>query len=145
MDLTILFQTQERIMPTPSETLVRLEQKFWQALVDQDTETATELLSEPALMVGTHGAMKFDRDGFRKMARQGSMIVTGFELRDVDVVFPNTNTAILTYKVKQSVRPRSDTVVQIEEMNDTSTWVQNGERWQCVMHTETPVQSSSRH
>lgn len=132
-------------MPTPSETLVRLEQKFWQALVDQDTETATDLLGEPSLMVGTHGAMKFDRDGFRRMAGQGSMIVTGFELRDVDVVFPNSNTAIVTYRVKQSVRPRSDTAVQIQEMNDTSTWVQNGDRWLCVMHTETPHTSEMKH
>ena len=102
-------------MPTNSETLVELEQKFWQALVDQDTETATELLSEPSLMVSTHGAMKFDRAGFRKMARRGSMIVTGFELRDMDVVFPNGNTAIITYKVKQSVRPRNDAAVQVQD------------------------------
>lgn len=130
-------------MPTPSETLVELEQKFWQAIVDQDTETATELLCEPSLMVSTHGAMKFDRAGYRKMAREGSMIVTGFELRDVDVVFPNTKTAIVTYKVKQSVRPRNDTAVQVQEMNDTSTWIQSGDRWRCVMHTETPIPASA--
>jgi hypothetical protein len=128
-------------MPTNSETLVELEQKFWQAIVDQDTETATELLNEPSLMVSTHGAMKFDRAAFRKMARQGTMIVTGFELRDVDVVFPNNSTAIITYKVKQSVRPRNDATVQIQEMNDTSTWIQNGDSWRCVMHTETPLQT----
>jgi hypothetical protein len=133
-------------MPTPSETLVELEQKFWQAMVDQDTETATELLSEPSLMVSTHGAMKFDRAAFRKMATQGSMVITGFELRDLDVVFPNNNTAIVTYKVKQSVRPRNDASVQVQEMHDTSTWVQNGDRWRCVMHTETPIESpATRH
>lgn len=133
-------------MPTPTETLVELEQKFWQAMVDQDTETATELLNEPSLMVSTHGAMKFDRAGFRRMASQGSMVITGFELRDVDVVFPNNSTAIVTYKVKQSVRPRHDATVQVQEMHDTSTWVQNGDRWRCVMHTETPIEiPATRH
>ena len=36
-------------MPTPSKTLIELEKKFWQAIVDQDTDGALELLSEPAL------------------------------------------------------------------------------------------------
>jgi ketosteroid isomerase-like protein len=129
-------------MATSPQKLVELEQKFWQALVDQDAETATELLAEPSLMVSAHGAMKFDRAGFRKMAVQGSTVITGFELRDIDVVFPNSSTAIVTYKVKQSVRPRNDATVQVQEMHDTSMWVQSGDDWRCAMHTETPVQSS---
>ena len=27
-------------MPTPSKTLIDLETKFWQSMVDQDTDTA---------------------------------------------------------------------------------------------------------
>jgi len=34
------------------------------------------------------------------------MIVTSFELSDVEVVFPNDATAILTYRVKQEVAPQ---------------------------------------
>jgi hypothetical protein len=129
-------------MPTPTETLVQLERKFWQAILDQDAETATDLLSEPALMVSSHGAMKFDHDGYRNMAKNGTMVLTEFELRDMDVVFPNEATAILTYKVRQSLRTRSDSKVEVQEMNDTSTWIQDGDRWQCVMHTETPIQAA---
>ncbi len=60
------------------------------------------------------------------------------------ILFPNDATAILTYRVKQGVATRgkgdsSDSTVQ--EMNDTSTWVRTGARWQCVMHTETPAQA----
>lgn len=130
-------------MPTPKETLVDLEQKFWQAIVDQDTEAATDLLSEPALMVSSHGAMKFDHAGYRKMANNGSMVLTGFELREMDVVFPNDAIAILTYRVKQSIRTRNDSRVEVQEMNDTSTWIQAGDRWHCVMHTETPMQAAA--
>ena len=61
-------------MPNPSKTLIDLEKKFWQAIVDHDTDGALELLSEPALMVSTHGAMKFDHDGYRKMAPSSSAI-----------------------------------------------------------------------
>jgi len=132
-------------MPTLSENLVELEQKFWRALVDQDTETATELLCEPALMVSSHGAMKFDRATYRRMALQGPTVVTGFELLDMDVTFPSNGTAIVTYRVKQSIRPRTDATVQVQEMNDSSIWVQRGDRWQCAMHTETPVQTPTKH
>src|SRR5258707_13945040 len=126
-------------MHTSSKTLIELENKFWQSLVNQDTDTALDLLTEPALMESSHGAMKFDHAGYRKMAEQGSMIVTSFELSDMEVVFPNETTAILTYRVKQDVKPRGQSKVTVQEMNDTSTWVQTGKRWQCAMHTETPV------
>ncbi|NPC55678.1 nuclear transport factor 2 family protein [Caenimonas soli] len=128
-------------MPTPSKTLIDLETKFWQSMVDQDTDAALEMLSEPALMVSSHGAMKFDHAGYRKMAEQGSMVLKSFELSDMEVVFPNETTAILTYHVKQGVAPRGKGESTAQEMNDTSTWVQNGARWQCVMHTETPAEA----
>jgi hypothetical protein len=126
-------------MLTAEQKLVDLETRFWQSLVDQDTDTALGLLSEPALMVSSHGAMKFDHAGYRKMAEQGSMIVTSFELEDMQVVFPNPATAILTYRVKQGVKPRGKGEGTVEEMHDSSTWVRMGNDWKCVMHTETRV------
>jgi hypothetical protein len=130
-------------MPTPQKTLIDLEKKFWQSMVNQDTETALEMLSEPSLMVSSHGAMKSDHASSRKMAEQGNMVVTSFELSDVEVVFPNDATAIVTYHVKQGVAPRGDGKKSTQqEMNDSSTWVKNGKGWQCVMHTETPAEAA---
>jgi hypothetical protein len=126
-------------MNTANQTLIDLEHKFWQSIVDQDTETALELLTEPALMVSEHGAMKFDHAGYRRMAEQGTQVVTSFELSDVDVVCPNDDTAVLTYRVKQALAPRGKSQSQggsVQEMNDTSTWVRSGDAWKCVMHTE---------
>ena len=128
-------------MPTSSKTLIDLETKFWQSMVNQDTDTALEMLTEPALMVSSHGAMKFDHAGYRKMAEQGSMVLTSFELSDMEVVFPNDTTAVLTYHVRQAIAPRETGDSTAQEMNDTSTWIQDGTRWRCVMHTETPVES----
>lgn len=122
-------------------TLIDLEKKFWQSMVDQDPDTATELLKEPALMVSAHGAFKFNRNDYRKMANEGTMIVTSYDLDNVDVVFPNDTTAILTYRVKQDVRVRDSDQHIMQEMNDTSTWVRDGSEWLCVMHTETPVEA----
>ncbi len=126
-------------MSQSTKTLIDLEKRFWQAMVDQDAESAMKLLGEPALMVSAHGALKFDREGYRRMAERGPMIVKSFELSDMDVVFPDDTTAILTYRVKQAVTPRGRNEPVVQEMNDSSTWVKNGQGWQCVMHTETPV------
>ena len=37
------------------QTLFAMERKFWQSMVDQDTEAALSLLDEPSLMVSSHG------------------------------------------------------------------------------------------
>ena len=135
-------------MRTSNETLIDLENKFWQSMVDQDSDTAVSLLNEPALMVSSHGAMKFDHAGYRKMADQGSMVLTSYELSDVEVVFPNDATAILTYRVKQEMANRGESKGKVQEMADTSTWVRSGsDEWRCVMHTETPidVKAAQRH
>jgi hypothetical protein len=89
-----------------TRTLIDLETKFWQSMVDQDTDAALELLCEPAMMVSSHGSMKFDHAGYRKMAEQGPKVLTSFELSDVDVVFPNDATAIVSYRVRQRTAPR---------------------------------------
>ncbi len=128
-------------MRTSSKTLIDLETKFWQSMVDQDSDTAVSLLSEPALMVSSHGTMKFDHAGYRKMAEQGAMVLTSFEFSDIDVVFPNDTTAVVTYRVKQGVSSRGKAKSTTQEMADSSTWVQSeSEDWRCVMHTETLIE-----
>ena len=126
-------------MAPSRETLIELEMKFWQSIVDGDSEAAANMLSEPALMVSSHGAIQFDRDQYRKMAEHGPLVLSDFELSDMKVVFPNDITAILSYHVKQTVTPRGKDKGTTQEVNDTSTWVKNGDHWQCVAHTETPA------
>ncbi|KAF0813461.1 hypothetical protein IGB42_01812 [Andreprevotia sp. IGB-42] len=126
-------------MQTANRELIDLENRFWQSLVDEDTDTAISLLAEPALMVSSHGAMSFDHAGYRKMAEKSPMVVKSFALSDVNVVQPSADTAILTYRVKQAfgTRGKADDVTQ--EMTDSSVWTRDGGNWRCVMHTETPV------
>ena len=132
-------------MRTSSKTLIDLETRFWQSIVDQDADTATSMLSEPALMVSSHGAMKFDHAAYRKMAEQDSMVLKSFELKDVEVVFPNDTTAILTYEVEQNVADRGQSKGVTKQMADSSTWILTDDGWRCVMHTETPIDTATRH
>lgn len=135
-------------MSTARQTLIDLEKKFWQSMVDQDADTAIDMLNEPALMVSSHGAMKFDHAGYRSMAEKGPMVVTDFELSDMEVLMPSDSTAILTYRVRQTVAPReagADQHATTQDMLDSSTWVRDGQGWRCVMHTETPAVSAPSH
>lgn len=129
-------------MQESRKTLVDLETRFWQSMLDNDTDSALAMLSEPALMVSSHGAMKFDHAGYRAMAENGSMVLTSFEFSDMQVVFPDERTAILTYRVKQGMAPRGkESESKQQEMYDTSTWIRSADAWHCVMHTETPAQA----
>ncbi|RZL36482.1 MAG: nuclear transport factor 2 family protein [Rubrivivax sp.] len=131
-------------MPTADKTLVALEKKFWQSMVDEDTDTALSLLHEPALMVSSQGAMQFGHAEYREMAETGSMVIKSFELSDMNVIFPNDDTALLTYRVRQAMAGRgedeSEAVEQV--MADSSVWTRKDGEWRCVMHTETEVESA---
>jgi ketosteroid isomerase-like protein len=131
-------------MPSPSDTIIELEKKFWQSIVDGDAETACEMLTEPALMVSSHGAMQFDHAGYRRMAENGPMVLKSYELTDVKVVFPNETTAVCTYHAKQELAKRGDEQGSVQEVNDTSTWIKEGPSWRCVMHTETPASENRK-
>ena len=130
-------------MQAPGKTLIDLENRFWQSMVDEDTDAALAMLDEPALMVSSHGAMKFDHAAYREMAEKGSMVLKSYQLSDIDVVFPADDTAILTYRVKQAMSPRGESQSVTQEMADSSTWVRKSGQWQCVMHTETPLDKTS--
>ena len=65
-------------MQAAGKDLIALEKKFWQSMVDEDTDTALSMLDEPALMVSPHGAMQFDHAGYRRMAEQGTMVIKSF-------------------------------------------------------------------
>lgn len=133
-------------MKPQANTIIDLERKFWQSMVDNDADTAIGMLCDTSLMVSEHGAMQFGHDEYRRMAEQGKWVLKSYEFSDMNVVFPNDDTAVATYHVKQQVaqRDKSDGATT-QEMNDTSTWIRDGEGWKCVMHTETPAGSTAPH
>jgi hypothetical protein len=129
-------------MRTADNTLINLEKKFWQSLVDEDADAALSMLHEPALMVSAQGAMQFDHAQYRDMAENGNMVVKSFELSDMNVMFPNDDTAVLTYRVRQVLAERGEEESEAVEqtMADSSVWTRKDGEWRCVMHTETEVE-----
>lgn len=134
---------QKQVQDT-AQHLIELEKKFWQSMVKEDTAAALSLLDQQALMVSSHGSMKFDHAQYMQMAQQGTMVLKDFKLGDIDVLQPTEDMAVLTYRVKQSMAPRgSDEKGKMQEMVDSSTWVRKDDQWQCVAHTETPLDAAA--
>ena len=132
-------------MQPQAKTIIDLERKFWQSMVDNEPDIALGMLAEPSLMVSSHGAMSFDHQKYRQMAEQGKMVLRSYELSDMQVVFPNATTAIATYRVKQTVAQRGkETGRDVQEMNDTSTWIKADGAWKCAIHTETPAKGERK-
>lgn len=124
---------------TKEHEIIELESKFWQSMVDGEPRVATELLHEPAVLVSTRGAMTFDHVGYRKMAEDPNHRLVDFKLKDMKVLFAGDDVAVLTYQVQQKSEMMGEEMDGL--MSDSSTWVRQGGRWACVMHTETPMRA----
>jgi hypothetical protein len=120
--------------PQHRQEIEKLEQTFWQSMVDGKVGVATDMLAEPALMVSGHGLLKFDHAGYERMAAEDRNRLVDFKLSDMEVVFPRNDLAIATYRASQSMEVDGKPVQK--EAFDSSTWVRLHEGWKCVAHTE---------
>lgn len=126
-------------MSPDRDELIDLEKKFWQSMVDEQTDVALHMLAEPSFIVSPHGTMKFNHDTYRKMAEQGSVVIKRYDLGEMEATFIGDGAAVLCYEVRQVVAPRGKDQETEQHMKDTSTWVKVDGNWRCAMHTETPV------
>ncbi len=122
---------------TQRREIERLEHAFWQSMIDGEPGIATGMLTEPALMVSSHGVNKFDHAGYTKMANDDRFKLVDYRIADLDVIFPRDDVAVASYQVEQKMEMQGRSVE--ENVFDTSTWVKLDGDWRCVMHTESPV------
>ena len=115
----------------------RLESAFWQSLVDRDADAATAMLAPEALMVSSHGTMRFDPGQYAKMLSDPKHGLLEYSLSDMDVLFAGDDVAIATYRAHQ--KSEMDGRVLEQDVVDSSTWVRGDGSWKCVAHTESEV------
>ncbi|MGO1070393.1 nuclear transport factor 2 family protein [Lysobacter sp. CA199] len=115
----------------------RLEHSFWQSILDRESEVATGMLTEPALMVSAHGANKFDHAAYAKMANDERFKLIEYKISGMDILFPRDDVAIASYRVSQKTQMDGKSMEM--DVYDTSTWVKLDDQWRCVIHTESPA------
>ena len=120
-----------------SATIERLETEFWQSMVGKDADKAVTMIADECLITGPQGTMRSDPADYKRMTEQGEWELDQFEFSDVQVIFPQEDTAIIAYNVHQTGSMKG----QEMDLNcaDSSTWVRDGDEWKCALHTETII------
>ncbi len=122
-------------MTEQDNTIVDLEHKFWQSMVDKDAKAAKTMIADECLITGSMGAMKIDPDKYEEMTRDGKWTLEKYTFSDVDVIFPADDVAVIAYKVHQT-GTIGDKPMDMR-CADSTTWVREGSDWKCALHTET--------
>jgi uncharacterized protein (TIGR02246 family) len=124
-------------MPAAKDDLVRLETRFWQAMVDKDPDAALKLVNDPCIVTGAQGVARIGKDKFAQLMKGGEWTLHKFELSDVEVQQLTDDVAVIGYKVREELTVGGDKVVM--EAADASTWVKANGGWLCAMHTESLI------
>jgi ketosteroid isomerase-like protein len=124
-------------MQQARQQIEKLEHAFWKSLVDRDADAATGMLAPQALMVSSHGTLRFDPPQYAKMLADPKHGLLDFTLSDMEVLFPTDEVAIATYRAKQKMAMDGKNLDQ--DVIDSSTWVKVDGAWKCVAHTESEV------
>ena len=118
-----------------------LETRFWQSMKDKDVDTAKSLIAKEGLVTGPMGTMTMDPDKYAQMTRDGQWTLQNFKMDKVEVVQPNSDSAIIAYEVRQT----GDMKGQPMDLRcaDSSVWVKEGGDWKCALHTETILEDAN--
>jgi ketosteroid isomerase-like protein len=127
---------------TEKQTIIDLEKKFWDTMVAKDADTATDMMAKKSIVTGPQGVAEISRGDFGKMMDEGKWTLDSYKFSDVQVIFPNEQTAVIGYKVKQ--KGMMDGKPYDMEAADASTWTRSGDEWLCVMHSETTLENPSQ-
>lgn len=113
--------------------LIDNENFIWNALKNKKYDDFSKFFADS--YQGRYATGALTRDG--EVAEAKSFEVKNFTLSDMKVVFPNSNTAIMTYKVV------IDGVAGGQSFTETdlasSVWVKTGGKWMAFLHQHTPV------
>lgn len=125
-------------MADDSRTILDLEKRFWQSMVDKDAKAAKAMIADECLVTGPMGAMKIDPAKYEKMTEEGSWTLDSFRFSDTEVIFPSDDVAVIAYKVHQKGKMKDEAMDM--RCADSSTWIRQGGDWKCALHTETMLQ-----
>jgi uncharacterized protein (TIGR02246 family) len=116
------------------QEILALEQRYWQALKDNDVETALNLTDDPCLVTGAQGVGSIGKDQFARMVANPTYTLRDFRFDDAKVHVLGDDVAVVAYKVHEDLTVEGKPVSF--DAADASTWVKRDGRWLCALHTE---------
>ena len=118
------------------QQILALETQFWDAVQSRDSQTAANLSDDPCIVIGSHGVGEIGREVFSQMMKQDKWTIDGYSLKDVHVRQISEDVVAVAYTVEEDGKLEGRGMKL--KAYDCSVWKKVGERWICVVHTETP-------
>jgi uncharacterized protein (TIGR02246 family) len=119
---------------TIDQEILDLENQYWSAIRDGDTEAAARLTDDPCIVTGAQGAASISRDQFAGMLDSPNWTVHEYEIHDPVVQQLSDDVAVIAYRVTEKMTVENKPVTL--EAADASTWVRRDGNWLCALHTE---------
>lgn len=120
--------------PNPAEqTLMNNENFIWNSLKNKKYDDFGKFFADSYQGRYANGALT--RDG--EIAEAKTFEVKNYTLSDMKIVFPNSNTAILTYKVTLDAVAGGQSFTETDLAS--SVWVKSGGKWMAYLHQHTPI------
>ncbi len=117
------------------QELVGLERRYWDAMMTKDGSEAARLTGARQIYAGPTGVSTIERASVGAMVRSDGWKLKGYEFRDVTVLSPSADTAIVAYHVSERVEVDGEDLTF--DANDSTVWQRQGEgEWVCILHTE---------
>ena len=117
------------------QELIAAERRYWQALQDNDVETAMSLTDFPCLVTGPQGIGMVDEKTFASMMKEAQYSVDRFRFGDdVKVRVVSDDVAIVAYTAHEELTVEGAQVLL--DLVDASTWIRRDGAWRCAVHTE---------
>ena len=127
-------------MTTDTQRIIDLETRFWRAMQDKDVASAQAMVADNSLVTGPSGTMRLDPEKFGQLMRNAPWTLDDFELSNVDVIFPTSDVAVITYKVHETGEMEGKPMDM--EAADSTVWVKDEGGWKCALHTETILEGA---
>ena len=120
---------------TVEKELVELEKEYWQAIKDQDVETAMRLTDDECIVSGASGFSRLSKDALEGMMQSSSYTLDRFHIgKDAEVRLLTDDVAIVAYKVQEELTVDGKPVKL--DAAESSAWVRRDGQWVCALHTE---------
>ncbi len=112
------------------DTITEKEKATWQSFQDKKSDVFRKFLADDYRGVYSDGMKTVDQE----VASLGKSDLKSFSFSDVNVAFPDKDTAVLTYKV--TVQGMIDGKDASGSYNAASVWHKGAGGWRGVFHTE---------
>lgn len=119
---------------TTQQILQALETRYWQAIKDQDADTAASLSEDPCLVVGAQGIGELGHAALKKMMEGARYTLRNFSLADFRLRPLGDDVVAAAYRVRETLELEGQTL-RLEAF-DASVWVRRDGQWTCALHTE---------